>query len=200
MKFFSNPANILRVLIVILLAVFLFMYFGGHFPNSPKNSGNNISPSSNFLGLQINQPHVLAPHVAENTDEAIPFPGHGVVRNTSFDEAIAIFGVETQNDGNYVYILLRNIENGNRISVTLEPNSKFETLIPLGEYEAFYTAGHYWFGYERLFGKNSVVEKAVDNLLFYQDDDSIMGLTIILEGAINGNMPTINVPLSEITD
>lgn len=64
------------------------------------------------------------------------------------------------------------------------------TLVPLGRYRVTIAKGKYWQGPGKNFGFNGEVREAVAPLEFYQTANTIMGHTIELDKAINGNMQT----------
>ncbi len=80
------------------------------------------------------------------------------------------------------------------LSVFVRSGERASIKIPLGLYKANIASGEKWYGETKLFGPGTTVQQGNAPLNFYSDGNSIIGHTLTLEGTINGNFPTRQLP------
>jgi len=198
-----NRTLVIILRIVTIASVVLFIWFLYNRETTPAQPGIIMHGHSHNLPL----PEIIT----ADRSNAVPFPAHGTVKTTSNEEPVAIFTINTSSNGNYHYILLKNIEDGSRISIYVLSDTSFSTEVPLGEYEFFYAIGSEWFGDDELFGNNRAF-KAEKTLIFSYSDGGMCsehctdehityhGREVTLQGAIDGNFPTNPVNMNELIE
>lgn len=80
------------------------------------------------------------------------------------------------------------------LSVFVRSGEKASIKIPLGLYKANIASGEKWYGETKLFGNGTTVQQGNAPLNFYSDGKSIIGHTLTLEGTLDGNFPTRQLP------
>jgi hypothetical protein len=76
-----------------------------------------------------------------------------------------------------------------------------ETEVPLGQFEARYATGQKWYGYEKLFGSETLFSKVDRNLKFYEDTNyegtTVHGCSVTLYKVRYGNLSTSRINASQ---
>lgn len=175
----------LIALILIAVSYLLYQIF--------FNQQQTILPSSS--SQPSNQPSPT------NTPETIPFPAHGTVNIDPELDCLAPFTVTTPDDEKYYYIKLKHIDDKSRnVTIFLGANQTFKTTVPIGQYDFYYTCGTDWYGETELFGKSTLCTKAIEPLIFIQNETGIQGHIVTLIKQVDGNLRTQSVDESEIFD
>ena len=175
--------HILITIFTICLLIYAFYVHSS--PDTIRPAPPSI-PASQFLPSYAPEP-ILAIH----------WPGHGVVEYSSDDDRLSKFTVNTSDQGVFYYLLLKELNTGDTISIYLDRNSSFTLDIPLGSYVLFYAFGNHWFGNEILFGPTSRAFKVNEHFHFNSNDEGINTYSFTF-GSLVGNTPVSQVDMSEL--
>ena len=124
-------------------------------------------------------------------------PSNGDILISPVKEQLCPLSVSVMGNNNY-YIYL-DCMNGasNDMSFMVSPNSCAEVLVPLGEFEIYYTYGNLWGGTEHLFGSSAPYYKCEGYFSFYDDGQHYQGWSLELYPQTNGNMDTEIIPADQ---
>ena len=86
---------------------------------------------------------------------------------------------------------------GTDISFYVKSGDSFDTEVPIGVYQLYYTCGETWYGVDERFGSSAPTFKSNDLLAFYDDGEYMCGHTVQLWMQTNGNFDRTSIPASE---
>lgn len=119
-----------------------------------------------------------------------PLPRSGEVRIHTKKGCIAPFEIKSSSDSHYLLKLVDVFSGSTALTVFVQSGSNVNIEVPLGTYEVRYAAGGTWYGYEKLFGPETLYSKADETFTFERDGNEIRGFTITLYKVANGNLST----------
>jgi len=200
--------GILSLVCIALIGICLWMH------STDSDAGaNEITPVVSADRVDAGQEKEDA---VESTKIAWPIVPveNGEIIDPPYDEGLAPLTIKTSGSDNY-YIVLRDLapeseadtafkkmmasrEKGlNGMSFFVAGGQSAEVLIPLGEYEIFYTAGKDWYGSHRLFNEDTQHYKCEGTFAFEEKNGHYQGWTLELYEQANGNMDTIPIDKSD---
>lgn len=156
---------------------FLYFWLTPSDPNTKKSSYNSQEKTVN---QSFNQP-----------EQALPFSGN--VTSYSSQQKVAPLSINTSSGTNYL-VKLKDAHTGNPVmTIFIRSGDSVEVLVPLGSYEITYASGKNWYGYDYLFGPETIYSKAESLFTFSDSGYQINGYTITLYSVSNGNLKTTNI-------
>ncbi|MEC9488119.1 MAG: hypothetical protein UMV23_01390 [Halanaerobium sp.] len=131
---------------------------------------------------------VLAEEVSDPAEQ--PVPKNGTVNYYSEEKKIAPLEIRTE-EGNYYLLKLVNVEGDKTVlDVFIHGGKTVNIEVPLGTYEIRYASGEKWYGYEYLFGDNTMYTKAEGLFEFMVENNQVYGYILTLYSVTNGNLAT----------
>ena len=131
-----------------------------------------------------------------STPRAIPtypevaMPYNGAIQIFTNDQRIAPFEIKTSQGANYLVKLVSAYSQSPIMTIFIRGGNQVTTEVPLGSFEVKYASGEKWYGYQYLFGPNTVYSKTDKTFIFQDTGDQITGYTITLYQVSNGNLRT----------
>lgn len=94
-----------------------------------------------------------------------------------------------------IYLVkLADYKSGDTVmNVFVRSGSTIEADVPLGTYEVRYACGKKWYGYEYLFGPDTLYSKADKLFDFKMEGNQVRGYTITLFKVADGNLRTSSI-------
>lgn len=181
---FKKRVNDTVLFVLVLLAIFVVVIlFGNH--DKGKSEKDLVQQSKKG-------------HVSENMLKPEPLPITGVISNTKSESLVtAPLKINTSNGYNY-FIKIKNIKtNKTVISAFINSGDSLDLRVPLGVYRVFYASGREWYGFENLFGEETIYNEANKDLNFQIQDGQISGYVLTLYKVSNGNLTTKNINKSQ---
>jgi hypothetical protein len=109
-----------------------------------------------------------------------PLPVSGSVRRYTDDEPVAPFQVKAD-EGSHYLLKLVDVRDGSRVLVVfVRSGTMVEIKVPVGAFEARYASGETWYGYDYLFGPDTVYSKVEETLDFQVTGDRARGYEMTL--------------------
>ena len=103
---------------------------------------------------------------------------------------VAPLKIITPHGSDYLVRLVSVIYNEQVFEAYIRGGDTITAYVPIGNYELKYASGSIWYGYDTLFGPNTVYMKADKIFSFKADGDSYSGYKITLIKQLNGNLST----------
>jgi hypothetical protein len=134
--------------------------------------------------------------VFQSSSQVAPLPPTGNVTLYQLGQsapAVASFKVTAKPSRAGISHLVKLVDVGSGqpvLSVFVRSGESADLKVPLGSYKINIATGEQWYGETKLFGKKMVVEQGMRPLVFYAEQNSIMGQTLTLDNVIDGNYPT----------
>ena len=118
-----------------------------------------------------------------------PLPTTGIVHQRIAERRVAPFQI-TAAEGNHYLLKLVDLYDGEEaLSIFVRGGSKIEIDVPVGLYEVRYASGKVWYGYNYLFGPETVYSKADKTFRFEISDNQTQGYSITLQQVfMEGNL------------
>ena len=163
-----------------------------------------------FAGLDRYNDFMNAPVVIKNLfcatkdkfkfiehEVAVKVPKNGSTRTYTSSKSIAPLEIKTGSGGNYL-VKLHNINQGkNVMDVFVHGGSTVSVDVPLGTYKIKWATGPSWFGYDKLFGPETVCSITQKIFKFEMANNQVNGYTLTLYPVSHGNMETESIPLDQ---
>lgn len=128
--------------------------------------------------------------VEEFTQPPTPHPASGATRRFTVGEPIAPLELKTSNGSNYL-VKLESAQNGtNVLDIYVQGGTNITVKVPVGSYILKYAAGETWYGYDYLFGPDTVYTSAETIFDFHDNGYQISGFTVVLYRVPQGNLLT----------
>lgn len=144
-----------------------------------------------------NVPNPTRESVAAPSYPKQPLPHSGSVRRWIFQEPIAPFEIKAAQESHSVVKLVDAYTNKPVMMVFVRGGTTVEVKVPLGKYEVRYASGDTWYGYEYLFGPDTLYSKAANTFTFDVVGNKISGFTITLYKVVDGNLHTSRINASD---
>ena len=143
----------------------------------------------------LKQPELSLPPIEKT------MPQNGSVQRVATSLPQAPFKVDNR-QGDDALIKLVDPRTGAEImTMFVRAGSIAETEVPLGQFEARYATGQKWYGYEKLFGSETLFSKVDRNLKFYEDTNyegtTVHGCSVTLYKVRYGNLSTSRINASQ---
>lgn len=126
-----------------------------------------------------------------------PLPRTGSVRKHAAGALVAPFQIKAAQGNNYLVKLVDTYSRSLVLTVFVRSGTTVDIKVPLGSYEVKYAAGKRWFGYEYLFGVDTIYSKADKIFTFEIADNQISGYSITLYKVAHGNLHTMEIKPEE---
>jgi len=162
---------------IVALGVYGFFWFneGGHKQNVDRSK-------SSPYAKKINRP-------AKPVFNADPvFISHGIIQK-SHQRGLAPLSIKTSDGSNY-YVKLVDLTGNIVLSFYIVGGQYFKTKVPLGNFELRYASGKVWYGFQHLFGPETVYAKTDSDFEFRSDGNRYIGYTVELIRQVGGNLRT----------
>jgi hypothetical protein len=137
--------------IVITLTVMWVIFALANEPTQRLQSGSDPTPR-----VSPNPP----PTPTGFNAPALSPPRNGTVINLSNDARLAPFEIRSNRGRDYVVKLTSSITGEDAMIVFVRGGQTVETEAPLGRFMVKYASGNTWYGYEHLFGPDTIYSKA----------------------------------------
>lgn len=119
-----------------------------------------------------------------------PLPRTGEVQTFTYAEAVAPLELKSRGASHYV-VKLSDATTGRPVmTVFVRGGGTVTVEVPLGVYQVKYASGDHWYGYEKLFGPETVYSKADKVFSFQVVGQQISGYSITLYTVASGNLRT----------
>jgi len=127
-----------------------------------------------------------------------PIPSNGAIQVFSTKSRVAPLKIKTTLGANYLIKLVSLYSQEPVMTVFIRGGNTITTKVPLGSYTIKYASGNSkWYGYKRLFGKQTQYSKADTTFTFENTGYQITGYTISLYRVSNGNLSTSSINPSD---
>jgi len=177
MKNSPKKINNIKNLVIALFALLTLVFTN----SSIADSSNQLFKMSDYLGYL----------------EA-PIPSNGAIQVFSNESQIAPLKIVTTQGANYLVKLVSVYSQKPVMTVFIRGGNTVTTKVPLGSYTIKYASGDdQWYGYTRLFGKQTQYSKADTTFTFENTGYQISGYTISLYRVSNGNLSTSSINPSD---
>lgn len=133
------------------------------------------------------------PSVSKPSHPEEPLPGSGSVRSFTGAERIAPFQIKAAQGSHYLVKLVDTASHHDVLTVFVQSGATVDVDVPLGSYEVRYASGDRWYGYDYLFGPDTIYSKADTVFTFRVMGDQVSGYTITLYQVANGNLHTSRI-------
>lgn len=163
-------------------------------PNLYKESENN-SYSKKLESTTSSDKNDMSKNVYSPPEQILPY--NGEIRNYSYAEKIAPLNIKTSYGANYLVKLKGAYTKEPIMTIFIIGGNEVTINVPLGSFEITYASGNKWYGYNDLFGKETVYSKADEIFNFKDNGYEISGYTITLYRVSNGNLNTQNISQSQ---
>lgn len=127
-------------------------------------------------------------------EREISLPQSGELQTFTSDERMAPFEIRSASGGNYLVKLVDAYSKSDVLTIFIRGGVVVNVDVPLGSYEVRYAAGDRWYGYEHLFGPETVCSKADKTFTFKVEGNQISGFTLTLYKVSHGNLHTSKIP------
>ncbi len=163
-------------------------------PNLYKESENN-SYSKKLESTTSSDKYDTSKNVYSPPEQTLPY--NGEIKNYSYAEKIAPLNIKTSYGANYLVKLKGAYTKEPIMTIFIRGGNEITINVPLGSFELTYASGNKWYGYDNLFGKETLYSKADEIFNFRDTGYEISGYTITLYRVSNGNLNTQNISQSQ---
>ncbi len=133
----------------------------------------------------------------KNNYPAMPMPHSGKIQKFVSSESVAPLTIKTSVGANYLVKIANYYSKSKVMTIFIQGGDTAKVKVPLGLYEIQYASGEEWYGYQYLFGYDTLCSKADTSFSFKDKGYQITGYTITLYRVTNGNLQTSHISLSE---
>jgi hypothetical protein len=140
--------------------------------------------------LQSSGPPLALEPLPHFKEPELPVPPHSEVRAFTGARRIAPFGIRTSSGGYYFIKLVDSVTGSEVLTIFVHGGLTAEVDVPLGSYEVRYASWSRWYGYNYLFGPETVYSKANEVFSFEAAGNQIRGYTVTLYKVAQGNLKT----------
>lgn len=151
-----------------------------------------------FLRMVVEQKKIkLSSQAKAHPPTKQMLPISGSVQVYTIAEREAPFEIKAAQGSHYLVKLVNAHTLATVMTVFVRSGTTVNVDVPLGKYEVRYASGESWYGYEHLFGPETIYSKADKTLSFEIVGDQLRGFTITLYKVSGGNLHTTNIKPSE---
>lgn len=158
----------------------------------PESNNFRFTPAESQLNAKTAKPLQLA-----FLEPEITRPQSGAIQNFSAASRVAPFEIKASQLGNYLVKLVYAHSRHDVMTIFVRGGTTVEVEVPLGVFEVRYAYGEKWYGYNHLFGPDTVYSKAETTFDFSSDGNRVTGYTITLYGVRDGNLQTSKISAEE---
>ncbi len=127
-----------------------------------------------------------------------PLPENGAVHSYSSKRAIAPLKITVPDAGEHYFAKVVDVATDKPVKVVfIWSGNSVEIKVPLGTYRVKYACGNTWYGRKYLFGPETSVSVADQDLHFRREGDHVTGYSIELIKRQNGNLRTQSISLDD---
>jgi DnaJ-domain-containing protein 1 len=167
--------------IVYLASIFfcemgLFLAFGTNYDLHPEafkdQTEQGIAPEDSQEAMKLRRQR-MEQQRKEKIAQVLPYSGE--VRTWTSAVRVAPFKIQVP-EGRHYLVKLVNAYNGAPVmTVFVRSGTTAEVQVPLGNYEVRFASGTTWYGYESLFGPETLYSKADETFSFQRAGNTITG-------------------------
>lgn len=154
-----------------------------------QNFGQDKSSKRTEAPVSVEPPRISYP--------AQPLPANGAFEMFVSAERVAPFEIRTDRGANYLVKLVSVYNKTPVMAIFIRAGNTVTVDVPLGTYELRYATGETWYGYDHLFGPDTVCSKADEQLEFKQIGYQVSGYTVTLYEVPHGNLHTTRISPQE---
>ena len=129
------------------------------------------------------------------TEQTLPYSGS--IRTWENAECVAPFKIEASQGCHYLLKLVNAYSGAPIMTVFVRSGATVAIEVPLGTYEVRYASGKTWYGYEYLFGPETLYSKADRTFTFEIFGNQVNGVAITLYRVAHGNLHTSKIEPTE---
>lgn len=129
--------------------------------------------------------------------QEVPVMMNGTIDVYTNQPRVAPLEIETSGSGYYFVKLVKTGTDQTIMTIFTHAGQSVTTEVPLGSYDVKYASGENWYGYDNLFGTETVYSKANSVFSFQDTGSQISGYTITLYEVMDGNLSTSKISASD---
>lgn len=125
--------------------------------------------------------------------QEVPALMNGTIDLYTNQPRVAPLEIDTSGSGYYFVKLVKTETDETVMTIFIHAGQTITTEVPLGSYDVKYASGENWYGYQDLFGTETIYSKANSVFNFQDTGNQISGYTITLYKMIDGNLSTSEI-------
>ncbi len=137
---------------------------------------------------------VVQPTVTEKELKKVKKPANGYMKNYSNRKLVAPLIITAPVSQSVLVKIVDPYTLQPILSVFVRENNTARIYAPLGEYVLKYAMGKNWYGFDNLFGNETIYLMANEKMDFIRNQEGYIGRKIILRPMLEGNLHTEEIP------